>query len=259
MFGFIQRHKRLMAALVAVSSIGVFIWIFTTSDVKQMLRGTPCVATVGDACITLPEYRLELAKLSYLLNDPASERLARRLALSSLVTREVLALKARQLGWRVSDEELLELLKSQPQFLENGRFSPERYRTFLKNLGLTPSQYEESLRKSVLASRLLSFVDRGVYVLPEELELQKHFTAARFYGKLYLLKPTDLNYEPTEQEVKRYYEKHKELFKKEGGPLYYLFTTSDKEEARKLFSAQKRQAPARRRPYRRRLHPARKA
>ena len=211
--------------------------MFSVSDVKQMLTGNPCVATVGDECITLREYRFELLKYSNFPQDKGMEKLIKRVALNSLITREVLYLKAKELGWYASDEEVVEVIKKEKSFQEKGKFSVRKYRETLERLGLTPAEYEEIIRKSLMAQRVLNFIKQGVYVLPEELEIQKKFYSLRIEGKLYLIKPSDvkLNYTPSEKEIKEYYEKNKEKFKKKEKITVYVWNLKEKEKVKEYY------------------------
>ncbi|AAC06821.1 peptidylprolyl isomerase [Aquifex aeolicus] len=237
MFGLIQKHKRIAVIIVTLASLSFLFWMFSVSDVKQMLTGNPCVATVGDECITLREYRFELLKYSNFLQDERTEKLARRVALNSLITKEVLYLKAKELGWYVSDEEVVEVIKNDENFKEKGKFSVEKYRETLNRFGLTPAEYEEIVRKSLMAQRVLNFLREGVYVLPDELDIQKRFYSLRVEGKLYLIKPSDVkvDYEPSEEEIKEYYEKNKEKFKEEEKEVVYVWSLKDKEKVKEYY------------------------
>ncbi|HID65665.1 MAG TPA: formiminotransferase, partial [Aquificaceae bacterium] len=215
MFGFIQKHKRLGIFLIALASFSFLFWMFSVSDVKQMFAGSSCVATVKNECITIREYRFELLKYANLLENANFRPVVKRLVLNSLITREVLYQKAKELGWFVSDEEIIESIKNNKLFKEEGKFSLKKYKEVLNRFNLTPEEYEEILRKSLMALKVMNFINYGVYVLPDEIEIQKVFRIAYFDGKLYLISSKDVkvDYEPTEQEIRKYYEENKENYK----------------------------------------------
>ncbi|HIP42374.1 MAG TPA: hypothetical protein EYG91_00320 [Aquifex aeolicus] len=230
MFGFIQKHKRLGIFLIALASFSFLFWMFSVSDVKQMFAGSSCVATVKNECITIREYRFELLKYANLLENANFRPVVKRLVLNSLITREVLYQKAKELGWFVSDEEIIESIKNNKLFKEEGKFSLKKYKEVLNRFNLTPEEYEEILRKSLMALKVMNFINYGVYVLPDEIEIQKVFRTAYFDGKLYLISSKDVkvDYEPTEQEIRKYYEENKEKFREKEKRLVYVWVLEDK-------------------------------
>lgn len=241
MFGLIQKHKKLGIALIALASASFLFWMFSVSDIKQMFGSSPCVAEVGGSCITLREYRFELLKYARFLDNPSFVPVVKQLVLNSLVTREALSKKAEELGLLVSDQELLEVIKNNPNFQKDGKFSLELYKETLQRLNLTPEEYEEIVRKSLMAQKVLKLIDKGVYVLPEEIELQKKYTATLFSGKLYIVKPKDvkLNYEPNEEELRKFYTENKEKYKEPEKKVFYVWKTTKKEEAHSIYKALK--------------------
>ncbi len=135
------------------------------------------------------------------------------------VLRILLLRKAAELSIRVSDEELLQQVQSQPLFRsENGQFDPERYRqamVYLAQRGLTEAAFESVLRDELMLSRLQSLVATGVNVTPEHL--------ARAYAPLHErmtidLVKLDVADEPasaavTDDEARAYYDRSKEAFR----------------------------------------------
>jgi len=237
MFGFIQKHKKIGIVLIAIASASFLFWMFSVSDIKQMFQGGACVVSVKGECVSLREYRFELLKFSELLENEALRPAVTQFVLSSIITREVLYQKAKELGWYVSDEEVFEYIKENELFQENGEFSVEKYKQTLERFNLTPAEYEGIVRKSIAAQRVLTFLENGVYLLPEEVDLQKRFKATLFYGWLYLVKPSDIKEKPplSEEELRKFYAENRELFKEEGKSVYLLWKTADKEKAHRLY------------------------
>ena len=241
MFGFIQKHKKLGIALIVIASASFLFWMFSVSDLKQMFGGSPCVAEVGGSCITLREYRFELLKYAGLLNDPSLAPLIKKSVLNLLIAREALSKKAEELGLVVSDQEVLEVIKSIPDFQKDGKFSLEVYKETLNRLNLSPEEYEEIVRKSLAAQKVLNLLEKGIYLLPEEVELQKKYVATLLSGKLYVVRTREvkLDYEPKEEELKKFYSENKERYKEPQRKVYYLWKTGNKEEANNIYKALK--------------------
>ncbi|NPA33221.1 MAG: hypothetical protein GXO04_06310, partial [Aquificae bacterium] len=237
MFGFIQRHRRLAIAFIAVASLSFVFWMFSVSDLRQMLTGSSCVAVVKGDCVDIREFRFELSRYSELLNNPGMREAVKRLVLSSLITRKVLAKKAEEMGWLVSDEEVLEAIKGVDVFKENGEFSPKRYREVLERWGFSPKEYEDIVREILMARRVSRFLEAGVYVLSDEAQLQRAFELTRLSGKLYLLKPelVPLSYNPSEEEIRKYYEENKERFRERQRSVRYVWVLKDKERVKEYY------------------------
>jgi peptidyl-prolyl cis-trans isomerase D len=60
--------------------------------------------------------------------------------LESLIVQELLYTKAKKLGFLASNQEVIDLIKSDPSFQENGIFSTSKYKESLARLGLEPTQ-----------------------------------------------------------------------------------------------------------------------
>ena len=91
------------------------------------------------------------------------------------VHRLLLMSKAKELGIRASDEDVIRQIRGQPAFrTEQGQFDPGRYQRFtiyLNNLGVSEPLLEDIMREKVVLSRLRTLVTTGVRVTPAELKL----------------------------------------------------------------------------------------
>ena len=92
-------------------------------------------------------------------------------AVDTLVNRKLLAQKAREIGIRVSDEELSRAITTDPAFQVDGAFvGSERYADYVsRGLNQTVSQFEEAYKERLLASKLVSVVESSVTATDEEL------------------------------------------------------------------------------------------
>ncbi len=149
--------------------------------------------------------------------------------------RFVLMRKARELGIRASDEDVVRHVQAQPVFLnEQRQFDPGRYQRFmiyLNNLGVSEVQLEEIMREQVVLSRLRTLVAIGVKVTPTELKLN--------YMPLH--EQTTIDYvefdaadyqEPIEvkaDEARAYYDQNRETLRKPAQVRvrYVYFTLAD--------------------------------
>ena len=147
----------------------------------------------------------------------------------------VLMRKARELGIRTTDEDVVRQIRSQPAFLnEQRQFDAERYQRYmiyLNNLGITESQFEEIIRQQVILMRLRALVAAGVNVTP--LELKLNYTPLHEKITIDYVEFDVADYkEPikvTDDEARAYFEQNKESFRKPGQVKvrYVYFTLAD--------------------------------
>ncbi|MDN5848077.1 MAG: SurA N-terminal domain-containing protein [Nitrococcus sp.] len=151
--------------IVAYVIVGLLIIPFALFGVYNYFTGgsNPPVATVNGVDITRTELdnavQRQQAQLRELLGDrydPAlfDEERLRRQVLDRMVDQAVLLHFVRGQGLRITDDALRSIIRSQPFFLVDGRFSGERYRTLLQQNGYSTEQYEAQLRQEQLLRQL---------------------------------------------------------------------------------------------------------
>ncbi|RME10783.1 MAG: formiminotransferase, partial [Aquificota bacterium] len=229
--------------IIAVATGGFFLWLFFAGGVSDITSPSKrCVVEVGSGCVTLKDYRRELLRFSELLKNPQMEELVREQVLSNLTAQELLYQKAKSLSFIASDEEVVEVIKSDPSFQEGGLFTSSKYREVLSRIGLTPEEYEEYIRKVLSIQKLLSFLSNGVYLSEKELEINMLAENTLLSGSLYLITPADVSqgYSPSEQEMLEYYQKNRELFKRPEGKLIWVWREREKEKAMSIYNELKK-------------------
>ena len=82
------------------------------------------------------------------------ERVLRNAALESLIQRELLRQAAEEAGFRASTAGVIREIRDVPAFLENGQFSPERYRTVLEAQRIAPGDFERDIAQSIVLSQV---------------------------------------------------------------------------------------------------------
>jgi peptidyl-prolyl cis-trans isomerase D len=138
-------------------------------------------------------------------------------ALNQLIDLKLIVQKAKQLGFRITDEELSETIRSNPAFQVDGQFiGAEAYKSYVEQaLNETVGEFESKYREELLAQKLVSFINTTAKITDEELlnlyKMQNEkvnvyfvsFSAGNFMG----------SFSPSEEEIKNYYEEHKSKFK----------------------------------------------
>jgi peptidyl-prolyl cis-trans isomerase D len=151
------------------------------------------------------------------------------------VHRLLLMRKARELGIRASDEDVIRQIRAQPILRnEQGQFDPGRYQRFmiyLNNLGVSESLLEEIMREQVVLARLRALVTDGLKVTPTEMSLYYtplHEQATIDYVEFDVAdykEPIEIN----ENEVRTYYDQNREALRKPAQVKvrYVYFTVTD--------------------------------
>jgi peptidyl-prolyl cis-trans isomerase D len=180
------------------------------------------VGVVNGEAITLDEYRqaynnlLERYRQQYggQLNDEFIEMLQlREQALDSLVNQKLMELEAKRLDFRVPDQELAEYIRSIEAFHSEGVFDSGRYREILGRIRMTPEQFEQQQRMSLLIQKLREFIIGNVKVSDDEaMEFFKWFnTSVKI--KYTMFDPDKYEIAAPDSEVlKAYFEENKEAF-----------------------------------------------
>jgi peptidyl-prolyl cis-trans isomerase D len=162
-----RRHKgwlKWSLALVVLTFVLFYIPDFMQTSTGAAPNDT--VAVVEDREITVREftrrYSAQLQAYRQAYGAQMNEQLLRQLGieqqiLQQLVDEEAMVAEARRQGMSVSDVEIRERILAMPAFQENGQFFGEqRYRQMLSmnNPPLTPTEFEEQIRRSLLVQKL---------------------------------------------------------------------------------------------------------
>ncbi len=138
-------------------------------------------------------------------------------ALDQLINLKLMAQKARELGFRVTDEELSEAIRSNPAFQVDGRFiGVEAYRSYVERaLNESVGEFESGYREELLAQKLLNFIDETAKITDEELFnlYRTQNERANLYFIVFSSEDFMDSFSPSEEEIKGYYEEHRGEFK----------------------------------------------
>ncbi len=90
--------------------------------------------------------------------------------LNDFVRNELLTQHSHDMGYRVTDEDVVRHIAQVPAFQIDGKFSKDTYLYRLKLQGISPAQFEVEQRKFMQISQLQEAVARTAFVTPAELE-----------------------------------------------------------------------------------------
>src|SRR6266568_6325795 len=179
-----RRHRNWLKWSLALVCLAFVIFY-----IPDFLRGSGADAASSDMIakveghdITAGEFRrtyqaqLQAYRASYGSN--MSEQLLKQLGidqqiLQQLVDERAALAEADRLGIKASDEEVRQRIFSMPAFQENGNFIGEqRYQQLLRmqRPPLSPSEFEDSIRRTVAVEKLRATVTDWLSVADQELE-----------------------------------------------------------------------------------------
>ena len=157
MFDLVVKHKRIAQAILFLLTIP-----FAFFGVDYYFRGggqQDAIATVGGEKITQNEFADAVREQSEQMRRQMGRNFDPRMfespevrfaLLESLINQKLLANKAREEKFRVSDAQLQQFIASIPAFSEDGKFSNDRYRMWLTTQNMNPPYFEQRLRQDLM-------------------------------------------------------------------------------------------------------------
>jgi len=111
-------------------------------------------------------------ELQQTLRDELPEELVKseqQRLLEDFIRRELLVQRVGELGYRVSDRDLVGELASIPALQVDGQFSRDRYAALLRSQGRTEADFEAEFRRDLEISQLQNAIGVSSFALPGEL------------------------------------------------------------------------------------------
>jgi peptidyl-prolyl cis-trans isomerase D len=136
--------------------------------------------------------------------------------LDELISKILILQEGKRLGFSVYDEELREALESIPAFQVNGQFDKRNYERFLRINRMTPEEFEQSQRESLLLSKVVSLIRMNGGKVSEEEVLDTYlFENERIDLTFLKVVPDSLKGQvnANEIEIKDYFQKNQEEFR----------------------------------------------
>jgi peptidyl-prolyl cis-trans isomerase D len=181
-----RRHKNILKWSLAVVVL-TFILLYIPDFVSTRPTGTGAaphevVAEVGGREVTAREFQeryiSQIQAYRNQLGGSINTSLLRQLGvdqqiLNQMIEEQVALIEAERNGIRVTNDELAQQILTLPGLQENGQFIGEaRYRQLLQsqNPPMTPSQFEEGLRRSLVVDKLRSALTDWMAVPDSDLE-----------------------------------------------------------------------------------------
>ena len=204
----------LLGAVVLALSGGMLLYLVPQGPATAE-TSTDTVAKIGDQTVSVAEVRQQLNQIKQRNQIPAPlESLYARQILNQLVLQKEMEYEAKQLGIRVSNEEIADRIH---QFLPtafNGDtpVGMDQYSSqVLNRFQMTVPVFEDLIRQGLLEEKFRKLVTDGISVGPAELQEEFLYRNQKVKLDYVLIKPEDLQAKitPDEAEIKAAYEKNK--------------------------------------------------
>ncbi|MEN6467999.1 MAG: SurA N-terminal domain-containing protein [Smithella sp.] len=176
MLKFFRKHARgwFMLLFMAII-IFVFVLYFGTDRGAQTAH---TLAIVDGVAITESEYYSEYSKLT----DMAKERYGgaltadmlkgmdlKKMAFDSLINRQIIISKAKDLKLQVSDDELKQMIAAIPALQTDGKFDPYKYKQLLSYNKLTAEDFEARQKINLASGKIENLINEGIKVSDQEV------------------------------------------------------------------------------------------
>lgn len=221
MLEFIRKNAQGWGVKIIFALI-ILVFVFWGVGSFQESR-TSAVAYVDDMPITAGQYKQrydqELERIRMQFGEVSSEVLGqidfRRQVLEQLVDQRLMERAAAKAGIVVSDAQVRDAIFSITAFHdETGRFNKDVYSRLLLGQHMTPGQFEDSVRQSLVAQNFVRHIAGAVVVT--EAEAKDMFTFTREQARAeYVLFPADAEREGvavTDEDAQAFYAENEAAF-----------------------------------------------
>ena len=133
--------------------------------------------------------------------------------LGSLINQMAVVIGLQNSGFIITDEYLVNVVKNDANFQDNGKFSVAKYANFLQKISLTELEYQQYLRKYFLIDQLRSGLLLSSFVpLPEVDNFIAKWNQSRNFGFVIVPFKRFIQAEVTEQAIEEHYNKNKKSY-----------------------------------------------
>ncbi len=202
----------LLGVLLGVVALSMLLYLVPGYGGGMGGADDQVVAQIGKEEISLRDVQVQIQSLRQNRQIPA-ELLHVYIPqlIDQMITEHAIAYEAKRLGYVVTDNELADTIQS----LANGQFAdPAVYKRYVEEQGMTVPQFENSLRDSILMTRLQTVAMEGIIVAPEEIKKEYDNKNAKVKVEYLLFSESALEskIKPTPADLQTYFNQHRAQF-----------------------------------------------
>jgi len=222
MITWMQKHRKYLVVTIWISTIAFVGAGFVGWGSYDYGSMGGSVAKVGKVEVSQEDYKTLYGNIynyyAKMTGGKLDEQTAKSLnlenmAIQTLVNQALLQNFANELELRVTDEEVAAKIATMDPFLKNGKLDKEQYLLALKNVGITPKEFEKGLKKELLIEKVSAVLQPSVHkdesAALATAALSKDRVAIKIIDAVSFLKPA------SEADIKAFWEKNKSKFKTE--------------------------------------------
>jgi len=222
MITWMQRHKKYLIITIWISTIAFVGAGFVGWGQYSYGDKAGAVAKVGKIELTMGELQKNYSRLygqyNQMLQGNFDEEKAKSFGLQAQAMQQIIQQAyvlnlAADYDLSVSDEELLNALKTQEHFFENGVFNTNVYKTVLSQNKLSIQEYENDLRKQLLMQKTFKLLPLEVNT--NELTILGTVLSIADKIEYKILNLSDIHVESSDEQVRAFWETQKNNFMSE--------------------------------------------
>jgi peptidyl-prolyl cis-trans isomerase D len=223
--------KILLGVMLLLVAGSMLIYLIPGGFGDAALTGESTIATVGGEKVTDVEVQRQIAMLTRGQSNLPKGILAMYIPriVEQLIEQKAMAYKAKEMGLRISDEELGDAIEAGVGAQMGGAFDKERLKESLRQAGLTLEDFEAQQRESMLVSRLDNLERQSMVVSDTDARAEyqrKNLKVGLQYVAIDKTAFTSkVNSDPAA--IKTFFDKNRQLFQvpeKRGFDLYVAST-----------------------------------
>ena len=241
MLGIMRKYKqsiliKLVFALIVLSFVGT---VFLVSGTGDESGPTGVAATVNGTKITLDEFQKSYYRTRGIYEQIYGSSLSpelekqmgiKKMTIDGLVDNVLIRKEAKQMGIKVTKDEVAAEIAKVPAFQKDGTFSFAQYQQTLQANRMTPKEFEEAQQEDLLVQKARNKVKDAAQVSDQEVLQAFKKQNEKVQLQFVSFSPAEVrgSIKPTDQELISYLQEHQEEFKTpEQVSIAYALVTPD--------------------------------
>ncbi len=208
---------------VAYLIVGLITIPFALFGINEYFTGASnvVVASINDNDITQEEFMSEFQPQQRRLQQNLAEKydnefdaVLKQSVLNQMIDRRLLDNLAKELSYATTAGELSAIISTNDLFIEDGKFSIDRYKQLLRLNGYTTKQYEDIKAKELTQNQIKYNLLDSAFVVPSQLDRLKELNDQQRQFNYIVLEANNYTdkVKVEEKSVKDYYSNQKESF-----------------------------------------------